>query len=139
MDAVGAAVVLDVARLALGRRVRLGRRPSSLELVEDRGLRNAYHPDQHAQSAAVGHADLDGPGAGPSHQLDDLVEHRNQDVEALDGEAFLAQVGSLEEALEGLHGRQATEELRLLGCGEVDRYARRSRSSSAARSAPRGC
>jgi hypothetical protein len=63
----------------------------------------------------VGHPDLDCLGTSLSHELDDPVEHRNQDVEALDGEAFLAQVGSPQEALEGLHGCQALEKAHPLG------------------------
>jgi hypothetical protein len=120
MDAICAAVVLDVARLTLGREVGFGRWLAALELIEDHRVGDAHHLDEDVQAAPMGHAELDGPGAGPSDQLDDLVQHRNEDVEALDREPLLAEVRTLEEALEGFHGRQPGEELALIVRGEGD-------------------
>src|ERR1035437_3792015 len=120
MDAMGAAVVFDVARLALGRRIGLRGGPASLELVEDRRLGDASNVDEYAQPAAVGHADLHGLRTGASHQLDQLVQHRHQHVQPFDGEALLAKVGSPEETLEGLHGSQALEVLCQAGRAELD-------------------
>ncbi len=115
---MGAAVILDVACFAIGRRFDLGGGTAALEFLEYRRLGDSDHAYQHAQPAAMGHADLDSPGAGPTGQLDDPVQHRHQDVQTLDREALLAQVTAPEEPLESLDRGQPVEEPGLLVSGE---------------------
>ena len=124
---LGAVVVLDVAGAAVGDRGdRLDRveRLRALELGQDRLDRAAEVVGEHAEPAAVGHPDHDLLGAVLAGQGRDLVEHRHDDVEALDREHLLAQVGLLEEALEledldqpGEQRRFSSGERRPVGAG----------------------
>ena len=67
-----------------------------------------------AEPAAVGHADDDLVRAFGAGQLDQLVEHRDRHVEALDRELLLAEIGLVHEALEGVDSDQALEQRALL-------------------------
>ncbi len=66
------------------------------------------------------HAYLDRAGPRRAHALDDRDQHGNQNVQALDGEALLAQVGSTQESLEAFHRGQALEQELLLGRARMD-------------------
>ncbi len=82
-----------------------------LELREDLRVRLAHHVREHVQAAAVRHGDehvLHARGGGVG---DDLVEHRDHQVEAFDREARLAGERALQEALEHLDLRDAVEQL----------------------------
>ena len=50
-------------------------------------------------------------GAGLGTQLDDLVEHRNERVHALDGEGLLTDVRPLQESLEHIDVDETLKEL----------------------------
>ncbi len=103
-------VVLDVARAALGdRRHRLERR-GALELGEDRVVGPAEVVREDVQPAAVGHADDDLLAAVGGGQLDQLVEHRDRHVQALDRELVLAEVGLVHEALERVDLDEAAQQ-----------------------------
>ncbi len=118
VGALGAVVVLDIARPALGnRRDRLERR-GSLELGEDRVVGTAEVVREHVQPTTVRHADHDLAGAAGGGQLDQLIQHRDGHVESLDRELLLAQVGLVHEALERVDLRQALEQRLLLLVGE---------------------
>jgi hypothetical protein len=81
---LGAKVVLDVSRAPL----RVGRdrldRPLAFELAQDRLVRPADDVGEHVEAPAMSHPDHDLVGAALGGQLDRLVEHRDQRVEALD-------------------------------------------------------
>ena len=118
-------VVLDVAGPALrDRRDRL-ERGGALELGEDRLVGAAEVVGEHVEPAAVGHADDDLAGAVRGAELDQLVEHRDGHVQALDGELLLAEVGLVHEALERVDLDQALEQRLLLLGGQ--RLAERAR------------
>ena len=114
VGALGAVVVLHVARAPLrDRRHRLERR-GALELGEDRVVGAAEVVREHVQAPAVGHPDHDLLAAVDRRQLDQLVEHRHGHVEALDRELVLAEVGLVHEALQRVDLRQAPEQRLLL-------------------------
>ena len=103
VGAAVAVVVLDVAGAAVrDRRHRLDRAEllGALELGEDRLQRAAEVVGEDAEAAAVGHADDDLFGPAAVGEGDRLVEHRDDDVDALDREHLLPQIRFLEEALE---------------------------------------
>ena len=114
VGALGAVVVLDVARAALRDRGHGLDRGRALELAEDRLVRAAQVVGEHVQPAAVGHADDDLARALDGGELDHLVEHRDGHVQALDRELLLAQVGLVHEALERVHLGQAAQQRDLL-------------------------
>ena len=118
VGALGAVVVLDVAGAALRDRGHGLERRGALELGEDRLVRAAEVVGQHVEAAAVRHADDDLARAVRRGQLDDLVEHRDRHVEALDRELLLAQVGLVHEALERVDLDQALQERVLLVVGQ---------------------
>ena len=129
-DALGAEVVLHVARAAL----QVGRDgledALALELAQDRVDLAAHRMGEHVEPAAVRHAEHDAPRPVVGRQLDRLVEHRDHDVEPFDRKLLLPQEGSAQIALEALDVRQAAEKgLLLLGCERaperagLDRFA----------------
>ena len=65
---------------------------------------------QDVQPAAVRHADHHLASALVGGVAEDDVEHRHEGIEPLDAEAFLAEVGLVQEALEGLDAHQALEQ-----------------------------
>ena len=83
----------------------------ALELHEDVAVVDAHDVGEHVDPAPVRHAEDDFAGAG---LLDGAVQHRNQHVRSLDGEALLAEVGSMKEALQPLDLREPRQQLPLL-------------------------
>ncbi len=121
VDALVAVVVLDVAGAAVGDRGDCLHRLDflvSLELGEDRLDRAAEVVGEDAEAAAVGHPEDDLLGAGAVGEGDQLVEHRDDGIEALDREHLLAQVGLLEEALELEDVDQPAQQAAFLVVGE---------------------
>ena len=119
VGALGAVVVLDVARPALGDgRDDLECR-GALELGEDRVVGAAEVVGQHVQPAAVGHPHDDLLPAVGGGQLDQFVEHRHRHVQALDRELVLAEVGLVHEALEGVHLDQPAQQAAALVVGQL--------------------
>ena len=86
------------------------------ELGEDRVVGPAEVVGQHVEPPAVGHPDHDLAPAAGCRQLDQLVEHRDRHVQALDRELLLAQVRLVHEALERVDlGQPAQQRLLLVG------------------------
>ena len=108
---VGAEVVLDVAGAALrsDATASIVRSPSN-----SRGclVRAAERVREHVEAAAVRHPDHDLVRAGLGRELDRLVEHRDQHVEALDRELLLAEERAPEVALEALDPVRRSSRLR---------------------------
>ena len=119
VGALGAVVVLDVARAALRDRRHDLERRGALELGEDRVVGAAEVVGEHVQPAAVGHADHDLLAAVGGGQLDQLVEHRHGHVEALDRELVLAEVGLVHEALQRVDLDEALEQRAPLVVGQL--------------------
>ena len=97
-----AVVVLHVAGPALGDRgvcleVRL-----ALELDQDRLIALADGVGEHVQPPAVRHAQDDLARARVGRELNRLVEHRHEHVEALDRELLASEKGLVQVVLEGL-------------------------------------
>ena len=110
VGAAGAVVVLHVAGAALGRRGVHGQRLLALEFGEDRLVGPADRVREHVETAAVGHAHHHLARAVGRAELDRLVEHGHERVEALDRELLLAQEGLVQIALQGLDLRQAPQQ-----------------------------
>ena len=73
---------------------------------------------QHVEPAAVRHSHHDFARAECGRELERGVEHRHRHVHTLDREAFLAEVGALQEPLEGVHQREPGEQAPFVVCGE---------------------
>ena len=114
VHALGAEVVLHVARAAFGTADHGVDRPLALELAQDLLVGLADRVREHVQPAAVRHSDHDLVGASVCGQLDRLVEHRHHHVEPLGGELLLAEEGLAEVVLERLGARQPLEQRALL-------------------------
>ena len=110
VGAAGAVVVLDVAGAALGRGGVDRERLLALELGEDRLVGTADRVRQHVEPAAVRHPEHDLARALGGGDLDHLVEHRHERVEALDRELLLAEEGLVQVVLERLHLRQPLQQ-----------------------------
>jgi len=67
---------------------------------------------QHVQPAAVRHTQHHPPGPARTGELDRLVEHRHQRVEAFDREALLAEIRLVQKALERLDAVRRASNLR---------------------------
>ena len=113
-----AEVVLDVTGPAL----RVGGdgidRPLALELAQDLVVRAPHHVGQHVEAAAVGHADDDLADAVGGGEVDRLVEHGHQQVEAFERELLLAEERAPQERLEALDLGEARQQAPLLVVGE---------------------
>ena len=133
-----AVVVLHVAGAALGRRGVHRQRLLALELGQDRLVGASDRVGQHVEPAAVRHPEHDLAGAGRGGELDGLVEHRHERVEALDRELLLAEEGLVQVALERLDLGQPLEQRALLLGRERLAVGRRTRSPGAATRAARG-
>ncbi len=118
VGAVGAVVVLDVAGAPLGDRGDGLERRGALELGEDRVVGPAEVVREHVQAPAVGHPDHYLAAAVGGGELDQLVEHRNGHVEALDRELVLAEVGLVHEALQRVDLDEPLEQRLLLVAGQ---------------------
>ena len=92
---------------------------------------------QHVQPAAVRHAEHHLARAGRGGQLDRLVEHRHDRVEALDRELLLAEEGLVQVVLERLDLGQPLEQRRARRRRAAGGRCR-TRSACAARRAARG-
>ncbi len=114
-----AEVVLDVA----GALDLLGLEAAALELVEDRPVGLLQHVGEHAQPAAVRHADDDLLDAEGAAALDDLLHRRDQRLAAVDAEALGAGVLDLQELLEALGLDQLVEDRAAALAGEGDLLA----------------
>ena len=106
----GREVVLDVAGAAL----RVGDegvdRSLALELTEDRRVRPPDDVREDVESASMCDADEHLVRATTGGELDGLVEHRHEDVEALDRELLLADERTPQVGLERLHLREPLEQ-----------------------------
>lgn len=123
-----AGVVLDVAGPALGEAVggRAAQRltvGAALELGQDAAVRFAQDVGQDVEPSAMGHAQHDGACALSGGVGDELVQHRDQHAQALDGKAGLSRVGAMQKALESGHFGQTIQKLAL-----VDGVVRRAKA-----------
>ena len=112
----GAEVILDVAR-ALD---LVGGRGAALELVEDGAVRLAHHLRQHAEAAAMRHAERDVLHAERAAALDDLLERGDHRFAAVEAEALGAGELEIAELLEALGLDQLVEDGALALAGEAD-------------------
>ena len=138
VGARGAVVVLHVAGAALGRggvRRRASARPRTRRGSTRRGGRRCAPARSAGRGGPCPSTTSRAPRLGG--QLDRLVEHRHQRVEALDRELLLAQERLVQVALERLDLGQALEQAALLLGVERLAVARPTRSPGAARRA--GC
>ncbi len=110
----GGEVVLDIARSAL----RIGHEgvdgALALELAQDRGVRAADRVREHVEPPAMCDPDHDLVRAPGGSKLDREVQHRDERVEALDGELLLPDERAPQVRLEGLDLRESEEESPLL-------------------------
>jgi len=107
--ALGAEVVLDVARAVRLRRVQI-----ALELGEDLRVGLADDVREHVEAAAVGHAHNHFVEAVFGALIDHAVHHRDDCFGTLEREPFLADVLGLQEGLECLGGVELGEDVLLL-------------------------
>ena len=98
--------VVDVRRIAADRLRLL----FAFEGLDDRRVRFAQNVREHVEPTAVRHPDHDFARPGAGSRVHDLVEHRDDHVVALDREAFLTEIGLMQEALEAFDLRQAAEQ-----------------------------
>ena len=128
----GGEVVLDIARSAL----RIGDEgvdgALALELAQDRGVRAADRVREHVEPPAMCDPDHDLVRAPGGSKLDREVQHRDERVEALDGELLLPDERAPQVRLEGLDLRESEEESPLLFGRERLAEATRTRSPAAA-------
>ena len=89
VGALGAEVVLHVARAALDVGSNDLDRSLSLELPDDLLVRHPDRVGEDVQASAVGHPDHDLTDTGCRPGLERLVEHRDQDVEPFERELLL--------------------------------------------------
>src|SRR5699024_12200483 len=67
----------------------------------------------------VGHADRDLVESGVGRLVEDLVEQDDRGLSAFEAEALLPDVLRLQEGLEGFGGVESTEDVSLLGAGQL--------------------
>ena len=96
-----ALVILDVAGAG-----EIARKDAAVELAEQLPRRLAQRIDQHVEPTAMGHADDDILDALLAAALDDLVQHRDQRLAALQRKALLADIAPVQIALQPLGRRQ---------------------------------
>ena len=87
---------------------------AAFELTEDLCVPLAGDVGQDVEPAAVRHTDGDLVELGLRRGLEDLVEHGDRGLRALEGEALLAHVLGLQEGLERLGCVESFEDLHLL-------------------------
>ena len=114
VDTFGAQVVLHVTGTTGG-----GGLDVALELTEDGGVRLADDVRQDVEATTVGHTDDDLFEALLGSLVRGGVQHRDEGLGALEGEALLADVLGLEEVLESLGGVQLLQQVLLLGVGQL--------------------
>ncbi len=114
VHALGAEVVLHVARAALGIADDGGDRPLAFELAQDLLVGLADRVREHVQPPAVRHTDHDLVRTARRGQLDGLVQHGHEHVEPFGGELLLPEEGATEVLLERLGARQPLEQRALL-------------------------
>ena len=66
---------------------------------------------QHIQASTVCHADEDDADPGLGRRIDELIQHGDHHVKALDGEACLARIQAVQEQFERFHLGQPLEQL----------------------------
>ncbi len=103
-------VVLHVAAAALGVDHQGVVGALALELAQHGLVRTPDRVDERVQPAAVGHPDHDLVRAARRGQLDRLVEHRHEHVEAFQRELLLPQERPPEVVLEAFHLAEAAQE-----------------------------
>ena len=86
----------------------------ALELGQDLAVGPAAGMRLYVEPATVRHPDQRFPRAAAGRDLEHLVEHRDQDVEALDREALLPKESLVEVGLERLDLGQAAQDPELL-------------------------
>ena len=107
-------VVFDVARAGVPAfRFRRFLATATLELRQNRFIRDVDDVRQHVESAAMCHADdrFSCPMCG--RELECEIEHRHGHIEAFDRKTFLTEVGLVQKALESVHGSESSEQLLL--------------------------
>ena len=107
--ALGAEVVLDVARAALA-----AHGDGALELAEHLTVGLAGDVREDVEPAAVRHADRGAVQARLRGALQDLVEERDERLATLEAEALLTDVLRLQEGLEGLGLVELRQDAQLL-------------------------
>ncbi len=110
----GAVVILDVAGAALRRELVAFDEAPALEFGKDRLVRPADDVRQYVQSSAMRHPDDDFTSPVRRCELEREIEHGDQHVDALDREPLVAQVGLVEEPLEGFDLGEPREQSFLL-------------------------
>ena len=113
-----AEVILHVARAL--RRVRI---ELALELEEDLPVALAHDVGEHVETAAVRHAHHDLGDAGDGSLVEQELEHRDERLRAFEGEALLAEVLRVQEALERLGRVQRQQDLLLVVVRQLARIA----------------
>ena len=106
----GAEVVLDVSARSLRGRGDGLDRPLALELAQDLLVGAVDDVREDVEPAPVRHADHDLVRARFGSELDGLVEHRHEHVEALDRELLLPEEGAPQVVLEALDLGQPPQE-----------------------------
>ena len=97
-----AEVVLHVPGFADG----VGRSVLALELLEDRCVWLAQGVREDVDAAAMRHREIDFARAVSRRRLDRHVEHRHQDVTALDRESLVTLIGATQKTLEAIYLRE---------------------------------
>ncbi len=114
-----AEVVLDVARPLHV----LWLEGAALEFAEDRPVGLGHHVGEHAEAAAVRHADHDLLHAEGAAALDDLLHGGNERLAAVEAETLGAHVLNVKELLEALGFDQLVEDRAPALLGEADLLA----------------
>ena len=103
-------MVFHVARATFGIDEERVDRALPLELAQDRLIRPSHRVDEGVEAAAVGHADHDLVGAAGRRELDRLVQHRHERLEAFERELLLPQERPSQVLLEPLGLREPVKE-----------------------------
>ena len=106
---IRAEVVLDVVENAL-RGASIRPSAAGLELRKDRLVADSHDVSQHVQTPAMRHAEDDVACPRSARPRKQLVEHGDHGIQPLDAEAFLPEIGLVQEALEALHQGQPLQQ-----------------------------
>ena len=118
-------MVFHVSRATLGIDEERVDRALSLELAQDRLIRPSDGVHEGVEAAPVGHADHDLVGAAGRRELDRLVQHRHERLEALERELLLAEERPSQVLLEPLGlGEPVEEGFPLVGVERLPEAAR---------------
>src|SRR4029079_2879086 len=115
-----ALVILHVARALEPREI-----VCAFELGEEILRRFAEHVHEHVQPPAMRHADHDFLHAVLARALNEIVEHRDQRLAALEREALLTDEPRVQITLDTFGAREAVQDRRLLRARELPVHAAR--------------